>query len=135
MGGGPRITLSGIFDDGATAIDAATDLPISEITEDTLDEIIFSFGGDEDTEDAAVLILNKDDLKEFAMLRDSNGRKIYDIKPGGNVGTIDGVPYILNSACKGDFRFRNRSGRLCDGIRPAVQLPADRVQPDGSQAF
>jgi HK97 family phage major capsid protein len=100
VGDGETNHLVGIFDNGATAIDAATDLPISEINEDTLDEIIFSFGGDEDTEDAAVLILNKDDLKEFAMLRDSNGRKIYDIKPGGNVGTIDGVPYILNSACK-----------------------------------
>lgn len=100
VGDGETNHLVGIFDNGATAIDAATDISISEITEDTLDEIIFSFGGDEDTEDAAVLILNKDDLKEFAMLRDSNGRKIYDIKPSGNVGTIDGVPYILNSACK-----------------------------------
>ena len=100
VGDGDTNHLVGIFDNDATAIDEATDLPISEINEDTLDEIIFSFGGDEDTEDAAVLILNKDDLKEFAMLRDANGRKIYDIKPSGNVGTIDGVPYILNSACK-----------------------------------
>lgn len=100
VGNGTTNHLVGIFDDGATAIDAATDLPLAEITEDTLDEIMFSFGGDEDVEDPAVLILHKDDLKEFAMLRDSNGRKIYEIKANGNSGTIDGVPYILNSACK-----------------------------------
>jgi len=50
-------------------------------------------------EDAAVLILNKRDLKAFAKLRDKQGRKVYTIVNHGNTGTIDGVPYVINSAC------------------------------------
>lgn len=47
----------------------------------------------------AVLILNKKDLKKFAKLRDKQGRKVYTIVNHGNTGTIDEVPYIINSAC------------------------------------
>lgn len=36
----------------------------------------------------------------FAKLRDKQGRKVYTIVNHGNTGTIDGVPYIINSACK-----------------------------------
>lgn len=100
IGAGGTNKLVGIFSTNATAIDAATDMAITEIDEDTLDEIIYSFGGDEEVEDAAVLILNKKDLKTFATLRDADGNKIHDVKSNGNTGTIDGVPFIINSACK-----------------------------------
>jgi HK97 family phage major capsid protein len=100
VGDGATGHFVGIFDDGATAISAATDIDFAEIDEETLDEIIYSYGGDENVEDVAVLVLNKHDLKAFAMLRDSNGRKIHDVKPRGNSGTIDGVPYIINSVCE-----------------------------------
>ncbi|WP_342541039.1 phage major capsid protein [Heyndrickxia sp. FSL K6-6286] len=100
VGDGDAGHLIGIFSDKATAIDPTKDLAISAIDADTLDNIIFSFGGDEDVEDAAVLILNKTDLKAFAMLRDADGKKQYEVKSNGNTGTIDGVPYIINSACK-----------------------------------
>jgi HK97 family phage major capsid protein len=100
IGDGGAGHLVGIFSAQATAIDATKDLAISEIDADTLDNIVFSFGGDEDVEDAAVLILNKKDLKAFAMLRDADGKKQYDVKSNGNTGTIDNVPYVLNSACK-----------------------------------
>ncbi|MFB9330100.1 phage major capsid protein [Paenibacillus aurantiacus] len=100
IGDGTTNHLAGIFSAAATAIDAATDLEVSEIDEFTLDEILFSYGGDEDVEDAAVLILNKKDLKAFATLRNSESKKVYDVKANGNSGTIDGVPYIINSACK-----------------------------------
>lgn len=99
FGDGSAGHFVGIFDDGATAIDASTDISISEITADTLDEIIYSYGGDENVEDVAVLILNKQDLKAFAMLRDASGRKVYEIVSKGNYGTINGVPYIINSNC------------------------------------
>ena len=46
-----------------------------------------------------MLILNKKDLKKFAKLRDKQGRKVYTIVNHGNTGTIDEVPYIINSAC------------------------------------
>lgn len=100
IGDGGAGHLVGIFSDKATAIVPSTDLIISKIDADTLDNIIFSYGGDEDVEDTAVLILNKKDLKAFAMLRDADGKKQYDVKTNGNTGTIDSVPYIINSACK-----------------------------------
>lgn len=100
VGTGAANRLAGIFSAAADAIDAATDLQIDDITTSTLDEIIFSFGGDEDVEDAAVLMLNKKDLKAFSKLRTNDGKKFHDIKTNGNTGTIDGIPFIINSACK-----------------------------------
>lgn len=100
IGDGSTNHIAGIFSAAADAIDVATDLAITSIDETTLDEIVFSFGGDEDVEDAAVLILNKRDLKAFATLRSDDGEKIYDVKANGNTGTIDGIPFIINSACK-----------------------------------
>ncbi|MGL4523529.1 MAG: phage major capsid protein [Bacilli bacterium] len=99
VGTGGSNGLIGIFSDKATAIDVSTDMSISDITETTLDEIVFGFGGDEDVEDQAVLIINKHDLKAFVTLRTADGKKVYDVKANGNTGTIDGVPYIINSAC------------------------------------
>lgn len=100
IGDGATGHLVGIFSDKATAIDPATDLPLAAIDADTLDNILFSFGGEEDVEDTAVLILNKLDVKAFAMLRDGQDKKVYEVKSSGNTGTINGVPYIINSACK-----------------------------------
>jgi HK97 family phage major capsid protein len=51
-------------------------------------------------EDIAVLILSKKDLKKFAKLRDKQGRRVYTIVNHGNTGSIDEVPYIINSACE-----------------------------------
>lgn len=104
VGQGGTGKFRGIFYNPASTedeiIDKDTDITtITDITDTTLDEIIYSFGGDEEVEDVAVLILNKKDLKKFAMLRDKQGRKVYTIKNHGNTGTIDEVPYIINSAC------------------------------------
>lgn len=104
VGQGGTGKFRGIFYNPASSddeiIDKDTDITtITDITDTTLDEIIYSFGGDEEVEDVAVLILNKKDLKKFAMLRDKQGRKVYTIKNHGNTGTIDEVPYIINSAC------------------------------------
>jgi len=100
IGSGGTNALVGIFSAAATAIDSATDLSLATIDNNTLDEIVFSFGGDEEVEDAAVLILNKKDLKAFSRLRTTDGKKFHDIKTNGNTGTIDGIPFIINSACK-----------------------------------
>ena len=110
IGQGGTSGLVGIFSTAATAIDSATDLPLATIDNNTLDEIVFSFGGDEEVEDAAVLILNKKDLKAFSRLRTTDGKKFHDIKTNGNTGTIDGIPFIINSACKaltGDSTMAN----------------------------
>lgn len=104
IGPGGTGKFRGIFYNPAKAeediIDRATDIDtITAIDDGTLDEIIYSYGGDEEVEDVAVLILNKKDLKKFAKLRDKQGRKVYTIVNHGNTGTIDEVPYIINSAC------------------------------------
>ncbi|MFE3978704.1 MULTISPECIES: phage major capsid protein [unclassified Priestia] len=99
VGNGAVGHLTGIFSNQAKAIDPATDLAISAITAETLDEIIFSYGNKEDVEAVATLILSKADLKAFAMLRDGQDKKVYEVKSQGNTGTIDGVPYIINSVC------------------------------------
>ncbi|MDL2418098.1 phage major capsid protein [Bacillus tropicus] len=100
IGTGATNRLIGIFSTATKAIDSTTDLEISKIDASTLDDIIYSYGGDEDVEDAAVLILNKKDLKAFAKLRTDDGKKVYNVVSNGNSGTIDGVPFIINSACK-----------------------------------
>src|SRR5690554_5313228 len=106
VGPGTANRLTGIFasnyssaDPKAGAIDPATDLQLATIDDGTLDEIIFSYGGEEDVESGAALILNKHDIKAFAKLRDGNGNRVHTISYNGNTGLIDGVPFIINSAC------------------------------------
>ena len=104
IGTGATGGFKGIFYDAksgsnASVIDPATDIAITAIDDGTLDEIVYSYGGDEEVEDIAVLILNKKDLKAFAKLRDKQGRKVYTVVNRGNTGTIDGIPFIINSAC------------------------------------
>lgn len=104
VGAGGTGKFRGIFYNPASSaddiIDRNTDIStVTAIDGGTLDEIIYSYGGDEDVEDMAVLILSKKDLKKFAKLRDKQGCKVYTIMNHGNTGTIDEVPYIINSAC------------------------------------
>ena len=118
VGDGEANHLVGIFSSNARAIDASTDLAISSIDETTLDDIIFSFGGDEDVEDTSVLILNKADVKAFATLRTADGKKVYEVKSQGNRGKIDGVTYIINSACKAVSNESTSSGDYCMAYGP-----------------
>lgn len=103
IGDGSTNKIKGIFYNPPKAaddvIDRKKDIELDKIDDGTLDEIIYSYGGDEDVEAIATLILNKADLKAFAKLRDKQGRKVYTIVNNGNTGTIDGVPFIINSAC------------------------------------
>ena len=97
-GPGTSNTFTGIFSDKAVALSDTTDLEIAAITDTTLDDIIFAYGGDEEVEGGAFLILNKNDLRAFAGLRTNEGRKVHTIDYVNN--TIDGIPYIINSYCK-----------------------------------
>ena len=110
VGAGGTNQIVGIFSDQATAIDASTDLELSQITDTTLDEILFRYGGDEEVEDSAVLILNKLDLLAFSKVRTSTKQKFYDIQLNGNGGTISGVPFIINSACKSLMTATDKGG-------------------------
>lgn len=118
IGDGATGHMVGIFSALATAIDPLTDLDVATIGANTLDDIVFSYGGDEDVEEAAVLILNKKDLKAFSVLRDLNSKKVYDIVTNGNTGTINTIPYIINSACKAVSDAAVLAGGYCMAYGP-----------------
>lgn len=96
-GAGTTNTFTGIFSNKAEALADATDLEITTIDENTLDDIVFAYGGPEEIEDSAVLVLNKNDLRAFARLRTKEGRKVHTIDYKNC--TIDGIPYVINSHC------------------------------------
>ena len=118
VGAGTTNTFTGIFNAPSKVIDGSTDVEIAEITATTLDDIIYSYGGDEDVEGNCGLILSKQDLKAFAMLRNSEDRKVYDVKTRGNTGTIDGVPFIINSACPALSNVATAVGTKCMAYGP-----------------
>jgi len=97
-GAGTTNTFTGIFSDAAVALADTEPLEIAAITDSTLDDIVFAYGGDEEVEGGAVLILNKNDLRAFAGLKTQEGRKVHTIDYVNK--TIDGIPYIINSNCK-----------------------------------
>lgn len=97
-GAGDSNTFTGIFSDKAVALKDQKEFSIAEITDTTLDDIIFAYGGDEEVEGGAVLILNKNDLRAFAKLRTPEGRKVHVVDY--KACTIDGIPYVINSHCK-----------------------------------
>ena len=113
LGDGEDNHLTGIFSAKALAIDPATDLSIATIDDTTLDEIIFHYGGSENVEGAAVLVINKSDLLAFAKVRTSTKQKFYDIKSNGNFGTINGIPFIINSACGALSASATATGTYC----------------------
>lgn len=113
IGSGATGHLVGIFNSNATAIATSTDISIASITNTTLNEIIFGYGGDEAVEDQAVLILNKADLKAFSQLRTNDGKTFHTIVTHGNSGTIDGIPYIINSAAAALSATATTAGAYC----------------------
>ena len=96
-GDGTTNSFTGIFSDKADALKDQKDLEISAIDENTLDDIVFAYGGDEAVENGACLIVNKNDLRAFAKLRTKEGRKVHAIDYVNQ--TIDGIPYVLNGNC------------------------------------
>jgi HK97 family phage major capsid protein len=118
VGTGTKGTLTGIFNAPEDIINGDCDIEISEITSTTLDEIIFAYGGDEDVEGPFTLVLNKKDLKTFSLLRNEDGSKTYEIKLNGNTGTIDGTPFIINSACAAISDVKTASGKFCMAYGP-----------------
>lgn len=105
FGDGTANNFTGIFDTGATmvALDTANDLELAAIDDTTLDKIVFGYGGDEDVEDMACLMLNKKTLQEFAEVRTTDGLPFYNITLAGNTGTISkigggmSIEYLINS--------------------------------------
>lgn len=96
LGDGGTGHITGI--NSASAIVGATDLEIDAIDENTLDQIIFSYGGEEDVS-VGVLILSKGALRAFNNVRGTQDKKkVYTIDTVKK--TIDGHPYVINSGYK-----------------------------------
>jgi len=110
-GAGTANTFTGIFSDAAVALADTTTLEIEAITDTTLDDIIFAYGGDEEVEGGAVVIINKSDLRAFAGLKTNDGIKVHTIDTINK--TIDGIPYIINSHCKAVSNQATANGEYC----------------------
>ena len=113
IGDGAAGHMTGIFSTNAAAIDAKTDILLSSIDEKTLDEVVYSYGGDEDVEDGAVLILNRKDLKAFAQVKGADKRSAYNIVLNGNKGTINSIPFIISSVCGAVSDSATTAGTYC----------------------
>lgn len=101
VGPGTKGRLQGIFTNPSEfAINTNTDISISEIDNNTLNKIIFAYGGDEDVVNDAALILNKNDLQGFANVKTTDGKNFYEIELNGNTGRINKIPFVLNSGAK-----------------------------------
>lgn len=111
IGDGDTDHITGILAPAAkvAALETTKDLEIGAIDEHTLNEIILSFGGNEDIY-RGVLILNKSILKSFLKVRGSDKKPVYKVDFVNQ--TIDGVPYVISShiqdhdtADAGDYTF------------------------------
>ena len=98
-------SFNGIYNTPTKVITGNDDVSIASIDADTLNTIVFALGSDEETEDEAILILNKADLEEFAKVKDADGKFTYKITRNKGTGKISyqngsaEVEYVINSAC------------------------------------
>lgn len=86
--------LMGIFGT-PQAINKSKDVEITAIDIKTLNMALFSFGGDEEVESQATIILNKKTLKALSEVKKANGDPAYEIDVAKK--TINTIPYIINS--------------------------------------
>lgn len=130
-GAGTTNTLTGIYKAPDNVIPADSDLEVSVIDADTLNDIVFAYGGDEDVEDDAILVLSKADLRAFSNVKGGDDKRIYKIDKRGNTGTISyadggvGVDYIINSACNSLSAAGTAAGQhtMVYGRPKAYELP------------
>lgn len=99
-GAGASNTFTGILStaDNNVCVLKSDDLTINKLDQDTLNTIIFNYGGDEEVEQKGVLVLNKADLLALSLVRNDVGDHAYKIDL--NNQTINTVPYVINSNCK-----------------------------------
>lgn len=85
----------------AVKANTVADFNLGVINENTLDELILNYGGDEDIESKMALVLNKLTLLAFSRVRGTaDKRKVYTIDYEN--GTIDGIKFFTTSSIK-DF--------------------------------
>lgn len=118
VGAGTTNTITGIYNADEKVMPGDSDIEIEKIDADTLNDITFAYGGDEDVEAPQTLVLTKADLKAFAKVKATDGRPIYKITKKGTTGTIaytdDGlsVPFVINSACNSLSSAKTTAGKF-----------------------
>ena len=120
VGAGTTNTIKGIYNADTKVMPTSTgtaDIELTAIDADTLNEITFAYGGNEDVEAPQTLILSKADLKAFAKVKTEDGKFVYAITKNGARGTIsykDGglaVPFVINSACNSISNSETTAGK------------------------
>lgn len=118
VGAGTTNTITGIYNANEKVMPGDSDIEIEKIDADTLNDITFAYGGDEDVEAPQTLVLTKADLKAFAKVKAADGRPIYKITKKGTTGTIAytdeglSVPFVINSACNSLSSAKTTAGKF-----------------------
>lgn len=95
MGDGETGHFVGIMSDSLKNKNTVADFKLGAINENTLDEIVLNYGGEEDIESAMSLLMNKLTLLAFAKVRGADKKKVYTINYTN--GTIDGIKFFTSS--------------------------------------
>ena len=133
VGAGTSNTITGIYNADEKVLPKAdgADIELETIDQDTLNTIVFAYGGDEAIEDEQVLILSKKDVEAFSKVKDADGRFVYKITRNGQTGRIGyaqggvDVPFVINSACKAlsDGATSNGDFTMVYGSLSSFELP------------
>ena len=116
----------------AVKANTVVDFDLGVINENTLDELILNYGGEEDIESRMGLLLNKLTLLAFSRVRGSDKRKVYNINYEN--GTIDGIKFFTSSYVK-DFDTAATGDAVCaygdfDKYRVAVFSNIDTARSE-----
>lgn len=131
VGEGGANQVKGILKADTKVMPGTSDIELEAIDEDTLNTIVFAYGGDESVESVQELILSKADLEAFSKVKTTDGKFVYNITRNGQTGTIaykDGglsIPYTINSACKSLSKDTTGSGdfTMIYGALSSYELP------------
>ena len=119
----------------------AKDVILTSIDDNTLDTIVYGFGSEEMVEANRILIMNKSTLKAFNDVKNSDKKKLYEIRlnANGGCGTINGIPFVINSAMSSVadsdaaaskyFLMYGELSRymLCEFAQPQFELSTDAL--------
>lgn len=117
-GAGTTNTIRGLYNADSKVLNGESDIELNGIDIDTLNTIVFKYGGNEDVETPQTLILNKLDLEAFAKLKNKNDEFVYKITKNGGTGTIAykegglAVPFVINSACNALSASKTTKGKF-----------------------
>lgn len=120
VGAGTTNTIKGIYNADTKVMptgEGTSDIELTGIDADTLNEITFAYGGNEDVEAPQTLILSKEDLKAFAKVKTKDEKFVYSITKNGARGTISykegglAVPFVINSACNSISNSKTTAGK------------------------